>query len=313
MMMKRILKTVLALCTLVRACIAIVIEAPGGRMGRERVYSPASTETSTQQPISLRIRSTKKSDLDDVAHMLAMAYVDPYQKHINNLNNFRIKMEMLKAKAGYSPMLQSRIKALETGRQVADSMGPLPLNNSDVLRFIWSNDVFRNNVHKAAKMSGEPHIWSRHNFAYAPKCSRWLQHKMFTAEDTLTGQIVGFCEVAMLTDPTKIGYDDDDGDDYENVVAKPTIANLAVSPDYRRRGIASRLVNSASRFVKQEWDSEDLTLYVEKENQPAISAYSKMGFNFEAEITLKSIPHWYMVQNVQVPTPAEALPAHYCI
>jgi ribosomal protein S18 acetylase RimI-like enzyme len=256
------IKILFALSVLLRASFAIVISAPD--MGKV-ACSPSAKGHDAQQPISLRIRSTKKSDLNGIVHILALALVDPYEQ-FNSVMNFRVKMDILKAKAGYSTMLHTRLEAIQTGINMADER-ELELREPDNLRRMWSNDAFRNKIQKAASLSSEPHIWSRHNFAYAPRCSDWLQHKMLTAEDSITGQVVGFCEVAMLSDPTACSKDD----------TTPTVANMAISPKYRRRGIASRLVRSASHYVRQEWCYDKLSLYVEKENDPAFFMYSNLG------------------------------------
>jgi ribosomal-protein-alanine N-acetyltransferase len=56
------------------------------------------------------------------------------------------------------------------------------------------------------------------------------------------------------------------------------VMNVAVHPDFRRRGIAEALVNSLVEELKAI-DSHSLTLEVRASNVPAISLYEKMGFS----------------------------------
>ena len=97
------MKLLLSGVLLLRAVFAVVTTAPGG-LG-PGVYAPPSQTADVEnilqeQPISLRIRSTKESDLYHIADMLAIALLDPYQKEPNMKLNFRLKMEILKAQLG---------------------------------------------------------------------------------------------------------------------------------------------------------------------------------------------------------------------
>ena len=55
------------------------------------------------------------------------------------------------------------------------------------------------------------------------------------------------------------------------------VMNVAVHPDFRRRGIAEALVNSLVEELKAI-ESRCLTLEVRASNVPAISLYEKLGF-----------------------------------
>jgi ribosomal-protein-alanine N-acetyltransferase len=56
------------------------------------------------------------------------------------------------------------------------------------------------------------------------------------------------------------------------------VMNVAVHPDFRRRGIAEALVNRLVEELKAI-DSHSLTLEVRASNVPAISLYEKLGFS----------------------------------
>lgn len=58
----------------------------------------------------------------------------------------------------------------------------------------------------------------------------------------------------------------------------PLMSNLAVSREYRRKGIGELLVKEAERIARFEWGAEDCYLYVERRNAAAIKLYQKMGY-----------------------------------
>jgi len=58
----------------------------------------------------------------------------------------------------------------------------------------------------------------------------------------------------------------------------PLMSNLAVSKQFRRRGIAEKLVKEVERLVRYEWGYDDCYLYVEKRNKAAVKLYQKLGY-----------------------------------
>jgi len=62
------------------------------------------------------------------------------------------------------------------------------------------------------------------------------------------------------------------------------IANVAVHPDYRRRGIAHDLTNQAVEYSRQR-GSPSVWLHVREENYPAVTLYEKLGFQEQARRT----------------------------
>ena len=61
------------------------------------------------------------------------------------------------------------------------------------------------------------------------------------------------------------------------VYDEAAIANVAVSPKYRRQGIAEAIISELQRRVRQR-DCLTVTLEVRVSNTPAISLYEKLGF-----------------------------------
>ena len=63
----------------------------------------------------------------------------------------------------------------------------------------------------------------------------------------------------------------------QSVMGESDMMNVAVHPDFRRRGIAETLVNALVDELKAI-ESRCLTLEVRASNVPAISLYEKLGF-----------------------------------
>ena len=68
-------------------------------------------------------------------------------------------------------------------------------------------------------------------------------------------------------------------DGYDGTISAPLMSNLAISKQYRRRGLAEELVKATESIARKEWGYNECYLYVEKRNVPAIKLYKKMGYN----------------------------------
>ena len=64
----------------------------------------------------------------------------------------------------------------------------------------------------------------------------------------------------------------------QTVLGETDMMNVAVSPDYRRRGIAEGLITALVDALR-EMGSHCLTLEVRASNAPAIGLYEKLGFS----------------------------------
>lgn len=62
-----------------------------------------------------------------------------------------------------------------------------------------------------------------------------------------------------------------------HILTEGQIMNIAVIPEYRRQGIAEKLLSVLEEYARDN-DVEVLTLEVRKANAPAISLYEKLGF-----------------------------------
>ena len=249
----------------------------------------------------IRIRSTTENDVSDIAQILATSLLEKEPSGI--MGGFKAQLELLKTKSGVESLLRSRIHAIDTAKKTQFphlQYSPEEVSEADGLRYVWSNnDAFRKRIEQAAKLSAEPHIWKNHNFACAPGCARWLQHKMLTAVDAHSGEIVGFCEVAMLSKPSSF----DEECEIDSSGYSPTIVNLATDPKHRRKGIATRLMDSASRFVQREWrESTELGLYVEQGNEAAISLYQNLGFESHQVVERNGSYQFYMAKPLAIPS-----------
>lgn len=308
---------IVALYTLIVACNALVITAPTwDSFGSSTRNQKSNAGTKIERlDLSVKIRSTSEADIQEIASMLAYSIVNDNdtRDHVSTLGtkNFfpSLNLDVRNTRNSIVSLLQSRMNAITIGRKfMRDHLakGTLEgLSEADQLRFLWSNDAFRKNIEKAALLSNEPHIWSDHNFVCAPQSFDWLFHKMVTAENALTGEIIGFCEVAMLSKPSErdsqvsrtIGDEECSIVDENNGV--PTIMNLVTSPNYRRRGVASTIVGSAMRYIQTTAPSssgDEIALYVEERNSRAISMYERLGF--ERQERLLSKDQLYMTRQL---------------
>ena len=56
------------------------------------------------------------------------------------------------------------------------------------------------------------------------------------------------------------------------------VISLAVMPEYRRRGIATKLMEAALRSLRERYGAREVYLEVRVSNTPAIRLYEKLGF-----------------------------------
>lgn len=68
----------------------------------------------------------------------------------------------------------------------------------------------------------------------------------------------------------------------QTVLGETDMMNVAVHPDYRRRGIGEQLVNALVEQLKG-LESHSLTLEVRVSNAPAIALYQKLGFEIAGQ------------------------------
>lgn len=87
----------------------------------------------------------------------------------------------------------------------------------------------------------------------------------FVAEDVAKGTIIGYCLAKM------------DEDDFE-VRPLGYITSLAVHRQYRRRGIATLLMEQTIQAMISVFNTPEVTLHVRVTNAPAIVLYTKMNF-----------------------------------
>jgi ribosomal protein S18 acetylase RimI-like enzyme len=260
---------------------SLVITAP--RIHIDSVANKPVQHVESPTPLSLLVRSTKEDDLNDIASLLASATVNIDESR----RNWKISMNVNRNKAAFYTLLSHRFQAVQEGKKAAAKLvsEDALLSETDRIRLLWSHDSFRRKLEKAVNMAKEPHIWKQHNFRYCPNNPNSLRHAMITAEDSNTGDVVGFCEVSMMADCTFTAY-------------APTIANLATCSKYRRRGIASALLKSAKRYVHFQWSHDEITLYVENENKGAIALYSKQGFRPKGFDSSEKDGKLYMTQSL---------------
>lgn len=92
-------------------------------------------------------------------------------------------------------------------------------------------------------------------------------------DDAAGGAIVGFVELRVRSD-LKYGL----GPDVAPRDERPYLANLAVLPSARRRGIGRALVEAGEALVRDAWGYEELILQVEDTNAGARRMYEQLGY-----------------------------------
>lgn len=63
----------------------------------------------------------------------------------------------------------------------------------------------------------------------------------------------------------------------------PLMSNLAVGKQVRRKGIAEDLVKATEDLARLKWGYNEVYLYVEKQNTPALKLYKKLGYKVQWE------------------------------
>ncbi len=137
-------------------------------------------------------------------------------------------------------------------------------------------DFWRKTVHRRFKLSG------RIFFGFL-RLMRREPFKLFVAD--ANGRVAGSAMTSLVG---QIGY----------------IGNVMVHPNFRRKGIATKLMNTTLNYIKRRKLARAV-LHVRSDNTPAKGLYSKLGFRkFEDTIYLAakidSLPSPTRVETVQV-------------
>ena len=273
---------------------ALIIDTPSTRVAPAHLADSVPMSMNPTRAVGqqlFRIRHTRATDLDVISTMLAMEAV-PFN-HTHNWNN---EMKRLRAKSEFTRQLTHRLAALDEGRLAASRLKQQytlfshDSNDDDIYSLsddydtcyqLWKIGNFRSKVRTAAKHSQENNAWKVHNFELTPSVELF-NHVMLSVVHTLSGDVVGFCEVAWLPCPQQPNLNRETTQQYY----APAIVNLVTSSTYRRKGIASRLLKFASKYTATQWkrpscdnDSTILGLYVQSENESALRLYRNEGFS----------------------------------
>lgn len=248
--------------------------------------------------------------MDPVADLLSTAIMNNGPDPTTTQETWKARVERLRVKSSIRNTLDLRVRAMKAGKKYFTATNTQTNDDPNYydLQQLWSNNSFRRNIEQAAELTSEPSPWSNYNFEVAPKDPSWLKHEMISAQDIATGDIIGFCEIAMLSRPSSSSsssfqttissppendnnIDFQYGDDYDDEISNdidfcapteqyaPTIANLVVSPSWRGRGVGKGLLKSAERIVQRKWNCGELGLYVENSNLRAMKLYVRSGYN----------------------------------
>lgn len=251
------------------------------------------------------------------------------QMNLQNLQWWcRQRLDQMWAKADIEAMLKRRCKILNHGHRAFarvrlqsaavddDAMAstttaqPQQQQQQLLLQKVWStSDAWRNEIASAARETGEDSVWKHHNVILTPHSMPWLHHLQMTAVRCVDTRninsvdddkakrdpsrtVVGFCELAMLSNPVANVNDNgviavaaakDDSSSTTNCYSL-AVANLAVSPQARRQKIAQKLLQSAERYARVHFRAPSLGLYVDPTNVAALALYQRCNYTLAAHI-----------------------------
>jgi len=277
--MNRILKCVAVGCYLCSEVVSLATKSMPFPTG-----SPL--KQTTHNGMQIRIRKTIEPDIPYAASYLADSKASDRTREAPSWS-FRTKLEALQTKHDLEKLLRSRYLAIDETRSAWEkAMNIIDTQlDEDVdmeqdelfLKVLWLSDNSRVKtlISKAARESRENNLWREHNFAITPRQRSWLNHLQVTAVDDNSGEVVGFCEIAMLSVPNQT----------DSAEFAPTVTNLAVAPQFRRLGIATRLLRASKLYVVRQWNAKSLALYVEVKNLGALKLYQNTGFRAVTELS----------------------------
>lgn len=249
-----------------------------------------------EEPLIL-IRQSNEDDLDIVSALLAQSS----SKNVGVMNKWKSHMEHLRIKSDLYKQLRLRQKAIQIGSSTtrelhSDTMSMY--SPSDTLRILWDVEKLRESIKDALRASSE-HTTTTTTQQHNNNCNNWydgpigpdhislLQHQMVVAQDIFdwTETPIGFSEVSMLPRPSIELEESSPQNNYNNdIMFTPIISNVVVSPEFRRKGVATRMIRSILRSVQVKWihhpnsPIRSCGLYVDVDNVKAISVYLENGF-----------------------------------
>lgn len=280
-----------------------ITTAPIGTLSRDRNHHSQSKEatighsnatTSSNTREWIRLRTAKLQDIDSISNMLAAASLQTNGCGPSKTHWWHQNLQFLQAKSSHHRQLSKRFHAIEEARNHLKSFpsSNTPHNKNCKPRYLWVSNNFRDHLKQAVNTyceyicDKEECYWYSHNYVIlSPEEESLLQHVLIVAEESKSENVIGFMEVAMFV--PKPFLEPEQEQNYQ-----PTVMNLVVSASHRRRGIASRLLSSSIRYIRQNWilpdtrkddgvtssSSQHIGLFVDKTNMGAIELYQNNGF-----------------------------------
>jgi ribosomal protein S18 acetylase RimI-like enzyme len=257
--------------------------------------SSRTTTTNSGTKTIIRLRTATLQDVETISTMLASASLPTNDGGTSMTSWWNQNFHFLKAKSSYHKQISKRLRAIDEARKHLQSLKASNNEHNKISkqRYLWVSNSFRDLFKQAVNTyceylyNKEECYWHNHNYIILSSMEEsLLQHTMIVAEEMNSKEVVGFVEVAMFVPRPSL--------EQQQQNYQPTVMNLAVSRLHRRRGVASRLIVSAIRYIRQHWilteaqqnvngvttssGSQSIGLYVNIANTAAIALYQNHGF-----------------------------------
>lgn len=91
---------------------------------------------------------------------------------------------------------------------------------------------------------------------------------------------------------SKASYYDYSNEDFDWIL----IANVETIPEYRGKGLATKLMNRIEADLQRQFPDKGIYLLVEQNNDKAINLYKKLDYDIVKEYSIEDTPYYVMAK-----------------
>lgn len=91
---------------------------------------------------------------------------------------------------------------------------------------------------------------------------------------------------------SKASYYDYSNEDFDWIL----IANVETIPEYRGKGLATKLMNRIETDLQRQFPDKGIYLLVEQNNDKAINLYKKLDYDIVKEYSIEDTPYYVMAK-----------------